>query len=141
VNAATLRGRCPLPTHGSKDSENSFTVNTSKNVWSCMAASCIARPGETVIVAKGFFDCMKAHQAGIPNPAALMGNALYAQQHELLLRFKDIVPFLDGDEPGVEATKELGAKLMYSHFVRAISLCQGFQPDQLSSDDLVQLFV
>jgi DNA primase len=45
VNAASLRGRCPLPCHGSKDSRESFTVNTAKNVWSCLSASCVAARG------------------------------------------------------------------------------------------------
>jgi DNA primase len=297
VNATTLRGRCPLPTHGSKDSGNSFTVNTSKNVWSCMSTSCVAarggskggnvldltaamekstvrdaarklaewfmvrdtappggqepkppesgvarqeptvKPteeapaenkvlpfalkgitycdylgrrgiseetaaafgvglfpgrgtmsgrvvipiqnecgelvayagrsmdgaepkykfpagfhksqvlfnlhratGDTVIVVEGFFDCMNIYQSGIHDVVALMGSTLSTRQHELLLRFKNIVLFLDGDEPGMDATKELSAKLVYSHFVRAVSLSAGVQPDQLSSDDLIQLF-
>ena len=45
VNATALRGRCPLPTHGSSNSGNSFTVNMEKNVWSCMSASCVAARG------------------------------------------------------------------------------------------------
>ena len=45
VSAASLRGRCPLPCHGSKDSRQSFTVNTAKNVWSCLSASCVAARG------------------------------------------------------------------------------------------------
>jgi len=296
VNAATLRGRCPLPSHGSKDRGNSFTVNTAKNVWSCMSASCVAArggsrggnvldfaavmekstvrdaalklagwfmvgqtmprggqepkasspgssqeeakgdpaepacsenkvlpfalkgvaycdylsrrgiseetaatfgvglfsgrgtmsgrvvipihnelgkliayagravddsepkyklpagfhknhalfnlhrvSGETVIVVEGFFDCMKVHQAGLRNVVALMGSVLSAEQHEVLLRFKNVILFLDGDEAGAAATRESGAKLMYSHFVRAVSLAQGVQPDQLSSGDLLQI--
>jgi DNA primase len=45
VNATALRGRCPLPTHGSSNSGNSFTVSVEKNVWSCMSASCVAARG------------------------------------------------------------------------------------------------
>jgi DNA primase len=45
VNATSLRGRCPLPVHGSKDSRQSFTVNTAKNVWSCLSASCVTARG------------------------------------------------------------------------------------------------
>jgi DNA primase len=45
VNDASLRGRCPLPAHGSKDSGNSFTVSITKNVWSCMSSSCVAARG------------------------------------------------------------------------------------------------
>ena len=39
VNQKTLRGNCPLPTHSS-NSENSFSVDTAKNVWSCHGETC-----------------------------------------------------------------------------------------------------
>jgi DNA primase len=35
-----LRGRCPLPTHSSEQSRESFAVHTCKNVWACQSASC-----------------------------------------------------------------------------------------------------
>ena len=35
-----LRGLCPLPTHGSQRSRESFSVDTAKNVWACHSASC-----------------------------------------------------------------------------------------------------
>ena len=35
-----LRGLCPLPTHGSERSRESFSVDTAKNVWACHSASC-----------------------------------------------------------------------------------------------------
>ena len=42
-----LRGRCPLPTHGSAQSRESFGVDTSKDVWACHSASCCqARRGQ-----------------------------------------------------------------------------------------------
>jgi len=39
-----FRGRCPLPTHSSKDSMLSFSINTAKNVWACHSQSCIGKP-------------------------------------------------------------------------------------------------
>jgi len=48
-----LRGRCPLPQHGSRESSESFIVNTSKNVWICHSQSCVAArrgaPGGNVL--------------------------------------------------------------------------------------------
>jgi DNA primase len=38
----TLRGHCPLPTHTSHQSQESFSVNLSRQLWSCHSASCIA---------------------------------------------------------------------------------------------------
>lgn len=43
-----LRGRCPLPTHGSERSRESFSVDTSKNVWACHSVSCCAVRGGRV---------------------------------------------------------------------------------------------
>lgn len=41
-----LRGPCPLPTHGSERSRQSFSVDTNKNVWACHSYSCcVARQG------------------------------------------------------------------------------------------------
>jgi DNA primase len=45
VHGAYLRGRCPLPTHGSKSSVQSFIVNTEKNAWVCHSDSCVASRG------------------------------------------------------------------------------------------------
>lgn len=40
VNQNSLRGKCPLPTHSSKESKESFCVNTDKNIWACQSDSC-----------------------------------------------------------------------------------------------------
>jgi DNA primase len=46
VNQHTLRGACPLPTHSSETSKESFSVHTVKNIWSCQSDSCAsARDG------------------------------------------------------------------------------------------------
>jgi len=43
-----LRGACPLPAHQSWSSNESFIVNTQKNIWSCQSTSCIAARGGRV---------------------------------------------------------------------------------------------
>jgi DNA primase len=48
VNANTLRGKCPLPTHGSEKSNESFTATLTKGVggaWACQSKSCIKSRG------------------------------------------------------------------------------------------------
>ena len=40
VGKDSLRGRCPLPMHGSAQSRESFGVELRKNVWACHSASC-----------------------------------------------------------------------------------------------------
>jgi DNA primase len=45
VNAKSLRGKCPLPMHGSEASTTSFTATLSKGlggVWACQSQSCVA---------------------------------------------------------------------------------------------------
>lgn len=36
------RGKCPLPTHRSPVSFDSFSISLSRNAWSCQSASCVA---------------------------------------------------------------------------------------------------
>ena len=43
--AGCRRGRCPLPTHGSRDSVLSFSIDTGRNIWACHSQSCIAKRG------------------------------------------------------------------------------------------------
>jgi len=40
-----LRGPCPLPTHTSRRSRDSFSVSPSRNVWSCRSQSCMQARG------------------------------------------------------------------------------------------------
>jgi len=48
-----LRGPCPLPTHTSRRSRDSFSVSVSRNVWSCRSQSCMqasgGKPGGTIL--------------------------------------------------------------------------------------------
>src|ERR1700733_14880602 len=46
VGADEFRGKCPLPTHSSTQSNDSFSVSFTRNAWCCQSASCIgARSG------------------------------------------------------------------------------------------------
>jgi len=48
TNANTLRGKCPLPAHGSEKSNESFTATLTKGVggaWACQSKSCIKSRG------------------------------------------------------------------------------------------------
>jgi DNA primase len=53
VGRTELRGRCPLSTHSSSRSRDSFAVNVARNVWSCRSLSCMqargGRPGGNVL--------------------------------------------------------------------------------------------
>jgi hypothetical protein len=40
-NQFYVRAPCPLPTHKTGDSNQSFGANTSKNAWACQSQSCV----------------------------------------------------------------------------------------------------
>jgi DNA primase len=42
INQHSLRGHCPLPTHSSDKSKESFIVQTEKNIWACQSTSCVS---------------------------------------------------------------------------------------------------
>lgn len=46
VNSTCLRGQCPLPTHSSKETKYSFSVNTEKSIWTCKSDSCVKASGK-----------------------------------------------------------------------------------------------
>src|SRR5438552_2137416 len=65
----TRYGACPLPTHTSRQSRESFSVNLSRRVWSCHSASCIAaregRIGGHVIDLVAIMERCGLRQAGL----------------------------------------------------------------------------
>ena len=69
VGPHTLCGPCPLPTHTSRQSHESFSVNLARQVWSCHSASCIAarggRLGGHVIDLVAILEGCSLRQAGI----------------------------------------------------------------------------
>jgi len=92
-----------------------------------------------VILVEGFFDCMKVHQAGLPNVVALMGSSMSGAQERLLQQFEDVILFLDGDPTGREGASTIASRLMYQSFVRAINVPDGRQPDQLLTEEIKSL--
>ena len=71
-------GPCPLPTHTSRHSHESFSVNLSRQVWCCHSASCIAarhgRLGGHVIDLVAIMEGCSLRQAGIWLQAWFGGN-------------------------------------------------------------------
>jgi DNA primase len=69
VGPHTLYGRCPLPTHTSRKSRESFSVNLPLQVWSCHSASCIAardgRMGGQVIDLVAILERCSLREAGL----------------------------------------------------------------------------
>lgn len=94
----------------------------------------------TVIVVEGFFDCLKAYQAGFGSVVALMGSALYEHQLQMLVqRFRQFVLMLDGDAAGRRAAAVVSSRLSAAGWVRVVQLTENTQPDQLSEHALQEL--
>ncbi|MBX9660412.1 MAG: toprim domain-containing protein [Nitrospiraceae bacterium] len=95
---------------------------------------------DVVIVVEGFFDCLNVHRAGLPHVVALMGSSLSDAQETLLAQFNRVILLFDGDDAGRAAALAIVPRLMARTFVKVITLPDGTQPDQLSSDEINQLF-
>jgi DNA primase len=92
------------------------------------------------IVVEGFFDCLRVHQAGYHNVVALMGDSLSEVQEQLLLeRFQQLVLMLDGDEAGQRASQQLAAHLRGKVSLSTVGVPSGWQPDQLSSEEIARI--
>src|SRR5688500_3789634 len=69
VYGSTHRGKCPLPTHTSKSSSYSFSVDIEKNVWACHSASCCRarhdRRGGDVLNFVALMESCSAREAAI----------------------------------------------------------------------------
>jgi len=92
------------------------------------------------IVVEGFFDCLRVHQAGYHNVVALMGDSLSEVQEQLLLeRFQQLVLMLDGDEAGQRASQQLAARLRGKVSLSTVGVPSGWQPDQLSSEEIARI--
>lgn len=79
-----LRGRCPLPTHLSKESTQSFAVETNKNAWACQSNSCAeARSGR---VGGNVLDFVAAMESCSIREAALKLQRWFALPSETTVR-------------------------------------------------------
>lgn len=69
IGATELRGRCPLPTHTSSRSRDSFAVNIARNVWSCRSLSCMqgrgGRPGGNILDFVGLMEGCSIRDAAL----------------------------------------------------------------------------
>ncbi len=98
------------------------------------------RGNEHLTVIEGFFDALRLHELGIP-AVALMGTSMSDRQQELfaLSGAKRLSLFLDGDEPGREAARELLPRLAGGFFVRDVYFGPNTQPDTVPEADLRRL--
>jgi DNA primase len=100
----------------------------------------LATGSDRLIVAEGFFDCMRIHQAGFRCVAALMGARLSRVQKALVTaRFSSVVLLLDGDPTGRRASAQIASDLAPALTVTDVLLPTGLQPDQMQADQIREL--
>jgi DNA primase len=92
-----------------------------------------------VAIVEGLFSPMKLWQAGIAS-VSLLGSSLSEAQEDLICRhFNRVVLLFDGDDAGRACTNDCAIRLSRRAWVRAISLPDGCQPDQLSKEEILRV--
>lgn len=93
-----------------------------------------------VVIVEGFFSVFALWQKEIA-AVSLLGSSLSEAQEELIFQhFRRVVLLFDGDDAGRAATDQCLIRLGRRVWVRAISLPQGYQPDQLSAEEIQPMF-
>jgi DNA primase len=95
---------------------------------------------QAVVVVEGFFPVMALWQHGLRCTISLLGASLSEQQENLLAKyFKRAILLFDGDSAGRSATDDCLSRLGRRCWVKAVSLSDNLQPDQLSCDELTRM--
>ncbi|MEI6195346.1 MAG: CHC2 zinc finger domain-containing protein [Verrucomicrobiota bacterium] len=99
-----------------------------------------------MVIVEGFFGCMKLHQFGCRKVVALMGSTMSTAQEELIRRHTDsksqVIVMLDEDEAGRAGREDIATRLSKFCFVKVHTFEQeGQQPENLSAEDVKQLFL
>ena len=93
-----------------------------------------------LIVAEGFFDCLKVWQAGAQNVVALMGSSLSPEQEELIVKTVGpqgkVALMFDEDEAGRACRDDALTRLAPRVYVKVIGLGKEGQPDSLSEEEI-----
>jgi DNA primase len=91
---------------------------------------------DPVVILEGFFGCFKVRQAGYPG-VTLLGSSLSREQEELICEhFRKALLLFDGDDAGRRATDDCLQRLGCRLWIKAISLPDAVQPDQLSTEEI-----
>lgn len=93
--------------------------------------------GRPLVVVEGVFGTLHCVQNGFPATVSALGSSLSDEQIDLLVGTgRRLVLFFDGDESGRAGTAAALQKLAPYAFVRAVTLDDGKQPDDLTVNEL-----
>lgn len=100
---------------------------------------------QPLVIVEGFFDCLKLWQHGLRRVVALMGSSLSPAQEELIRdhtsAWSQVLVMLDEDDAGRAGRDDIVGWLSRWLFVKVhVFPTEGMQPDQMSADEVEQLF-
>jgi DNA primase len=98
-----------------------------------------------LIITEGFFDCLALWQHGHKRVVALMGSSMSHRQEELIREhttpWSNVLIMLDEDAAGRAGREDVARRLARWLFVKVHAFpTEGMQPDQISGDEIEQLF-
>jgi len=86
---------------------------------------------DTVLVVEGYFDVLTLHQAAFKNTVGLLGTEITAEQGSMLATLaREIILIFDGDAGGRSALLKALRMSQPGLTVKAVSLPEGYDPDQ-----------
>jgi DNA primase len=99
----------------------------------------VEKSAEQIILVEGCFACIHLWQVGFPS-LALLGSTLSKEQEEMLItRFEKVLLLFDGDTAGKKATDDCLLRIGRKLWVKALSLPEGKQPDDLTAEAIAEL--
>lgn len=98
-----------------------------------------------LVIVEGFFGCMNLWQLHHRKVVALMGSSMSEIQEALIKQHMTtntrIIVMLDEDEAGRAGREDIALRLSKFVFVKIQSFTEeGFQPEKLKADDLIEIF-
>ncbi|WBX36148.1 DNA primase [Mycoplasma capricolum] len=131
-----------------KDNEPKY-LNTKENkvfkkshlAYNIASALKISKALKQIIVLEGFMDVISLSRIDINNTIALMGTSLSNYHLELFKKHNlEVLLFLDGDDPGVQANIKISHQLLKQQInVKIIDNQTSYDPDELINNDLEYL--
>jgi len=119
------------------NSPQTITYDKSRVLYGLYHAKQAIRESKEVVVVEGYMDVISSVQAGVINIVAASGTALTPQHAKLLKRYATHLCFaFDNDEAGLRAAQR-GLEVAWNEgfYVKAISLPEGKDPDDLARED------
>ena len=96
---------------------------------------------DEIIIVEGIFDVWSYYQAGIENVVCVFGSKITEEQYKILFRTgKDIILSFDGDDAGINATKQAVEMFKNKATIHMVGFEEGIDPGGVTSEELIKIF-